>query len=66
MKTRCNVCRKKLRLGATFECKCSLIFCRSHLLACEHNCTHDFKTEQRNQLRQQLVLVAPQKLDNII
>ena len=33
-----------------FECKCKYIFCKNHRLAESHNCTYDYKKQERQKL----------------
>ena len=45
--TKCQVCKKKLKLieQATSKCKCSLLFCKIHKN--NHNCTFDYKLQHQ-------------------
>lgn len=49
---RCGIpeCNKKLRLAEQIECKCSLFLCIRHRFTADHNCTFDYKKEQKNKL----------------
>lgn len=49
MSEKCQVCRKKLVMNA-FQCKCSKIFCLTHLFPHEHQCTFDFKSANKDRL----------------
>lgn len=46
VKTKCNICNKKLSsLNAlTNKCKCGLIFCTAHRLPETHDCSFNFKS----------------------
>tara|TARA_B110000285_G_C14896663_1_gene501203 strand:- start:249 stop:497 length:249 start_codon:yes stop_codon:yes gene_type:complete len=61
IKNRCKECKKKLG-GLGFTCKCSLMFCSSHLTPEYHNCTYDFKTEQCKRLEKSLIKVVAPKV----
>jgi predicted nucleic acid binding AN1-type Zn finger protein len=43
MKTKCNLCEKKVGLLG-FECRCKKIFCSIHRTPEQHNCSFDYKT----------------------
>merc|ERR1712189_48216 len=46
-KRRCAVCRKKLTLAEGIVCQCGLLLCGIHRYTDKHECTFDFKTEDR-------------------
>ncbi len=51
--SRCQQCNKKLGL-CEYKCKCEKLFCITHLYAEEHNCTYDYKSEGKAQLKKQI------------
>ncbi len=53
MTNRCSECKKKLGV-MEYKCKCGKILCISHLRTEEHNCTHDYKAEGKEQLKKQI------------
>jgi predicted nucleic acid binding AN1-type Zn finger protein len=64
-RSRCKICSKKLTL-CDFQCgKCKVYFCGSHRLPEQHACDHDFQTEGKALLAEQLQKVTREKLDKI-
>eukprot|EP00298_Acanthocystis_sp_HF-20_P008835 c17929_g1_i2.p1 GENE.c17929_g1_i2~~c17929_g1_i2.p1 ORF type:complete len:152 (-),score=34.49 c17929_g1_i2:82-537(-) len=63
-KDRCWKCNKKLGL-MSFSCRCEYSFCSEHRYAEAHSCTFDYKTDQRNLLKEQNPTVAASKLNRI-
>ena len=45
MDDKCSFCNKKKLI--IFKCKCGLCFCQKHYIPEKHNCTFDYKTEQK-------------------
>ena len=68
MKCKYPDCKKKidLVLQATNKCKCDLIFCDLHKNSEIHNCTFDYKKEQYDKLKQELIKVVADKIKNKI
>lgn len=53
-KGRCSCCNKKVGfLG--IECRCGSMFCSLHRYPEQHDCTFDFKTHDRNTLKESVV-----------
>lgn len=53
-KKKCFECKKKVGfLG--IECRCGNIFCNLHRYPENHNCSFDFKSHDRNELRKVVV-----------
>lgn len=53
-KGRCSACNKKVGfLG--LECRCGSMFCSLHRYPEQHDCTFDFKTHDRNTLKESVV-----------
>lgn len=65
-KRRCQVCRKKLGLSG-FKCKCSdtNFFCSKHRYAEEHNCSFDYKKENKDLLREKNPQIVSDKIIRI-
>ncbi len=62
---RCACCPKKLAL-TDFACgKCQIRHCAVHRLPEQHTCGHDFRTEGRKQLTDQLTKVAADRVSKI-
>eukprot|EP00051_Salpingoeca_urceolata_P017048 m.229748 g.229748 ORF g.229748 m.229748 type:complete len:274 (-) comp18849_c1_seq2:285-1106(-) len=49
-KKRCGQCGKRLKVTATFACRCGVSFCPQHRYAETHSCAYDYKTEGRKLL----------------
>lgn len=64
-KIRCNFCKHKLQEFYSFDCKCGHIFCTTHRLPSEHNCTFDYYKEQKQQLRQKNKKISIEKIQKI-
>ena len=62
---KCKICKKKIRLHmvAVYTCKCGKKFCSTHYT--NHNCTYDYKKDERERLAKNLVLVEPVKINKI-
>eukprot|EP00301_Raphidiophrys_heterophryoidea_P004029 c11785_g1_i1.p1 GENE.c11785_g1_i1~~c11785_g1_i1.p1 ORF type:complete len:159 (-),score=34.24 c11785_g1_i1:413-889(-) len=63
-KSRCWTCKKKVGLMG-FECKCYYVFCAEHRHAEAHQCPHDYKTEQRQKLKESNPIVVADKVTRI-
>eukprot|EP00049_Salpingoeca_infusionum_P005662 m.95096 g.95096 ORF g.95096 m.95096 type:complete len:183 (+) comp13039_c0_seq1:206-754(+) len=63
-KSRCHVCKTKLGMLG-FECKCSGLFCSKHRHADQHECSFDFASHDREQLRKLNPAVVTAKLQEI-
>lgn len=63
-KKRCGVCKKKLGLTG-FACRCGLMFCPLHRYADQHNCTFDYATAGKEQLRKDNPIVQDEKVSKI-
>tara|TARA_B110000263_G_C14817544_1_gene289262 strand:- start:27 stop:380 length:354 start_codon:yes stop_codon:yes gene_type:complete len=57
-------CNKKLKLTDT-KCRCTFTFCSKHKFFSSHNCTYDYKTEERKILAQQNPTIKASKLTDI-
>jgi predicted nucleic acid binding AN1-type Zn finger protein len=61
----CFVCKKKLGLLG-FKCKCGdNQFCAQHRVPELHNCSFDFKQEQRERLAKQNPVITSDKIIKI-
>ena len=63
-KKRCASCYKKLQLALTFTCKCGLTLCSIHRYPESHECTYDFKQEQRKNLEKSNPKIVASKIDH--
>ncbi|KAL6624258.1 hypothetical protein U3516DRAFT_539842 [Neocallimastix sp. 'constans'] len=61
-KNNCEFCNKKLRITATYKCKCSKIFCAAHRYSECHNCTYDYKQQGIKDLKKNNPLVVKDKV----
>ncbi len=48
-KIKCNKCNKKIGL-IVFDCKCKGNFCVTHRYSETHDCTFNFKPDEKNKL----------------
>ncbi len=64
-KSRCIVCKKKLKLIQEIKgkCKCEKVYCSEHAL--QHACTFDYKTIQKQKLIQENPLIIADKVTHI-
>ncbi len=58
----CDECKKKVGLMG-MKCRCGKCYCVSHIVAEEHNCTYDYKTEGLKTLSTLMVAVVADKMD---
>jgi hypothetical protein len=49
-KLRCAQCNCKINITNSLECKCEKLFCMKHRYHTEHNCSYDYKTQERKKL----------------
>lgn len=63
-KLKCFICSKKITI-LNFSCKCNNIFCNIHKYPEEHNCSYDYKKENRIKLENDLDNFKRQKIDHI-
>lgn len=61
---RCYHCNKKVGIYG-FNCRCGFNFCSSHRYADAHDCTFDYKTFEREQLRKTNQAVVADKIQRI-
>lgn len=64
-KARCPVCRAKLR-SFGFSCRCGGEFCAQHRYAESHECSFDYATPHRQQLKQENPMVRAPKVTKIV
>jgi hypothetical protein len=66
-KKTCNLkgCKRKLGAFGGYDCKCGSMYCTKHRLAHDHNCTFDFKKEQREVLLKQNPKIVKSKFEKI-
>lgn len=63
-KNRCHVCNKRVGLTG-FECRCGGLYCGEHRYDTAHNCTFDYKTTGREELRKNNPQVISEKIQRI-
>lgn len=65
MKKKCFVCNKKISIIYQFKCKCSNdhIFCEKHRN--NHNCTYDYKKNQKEFILENNPNISFSKLQKI-
>jgi predicted nucleic acid binding AN1-type Zn finger protein len=63
-KCECSGCNKKLLLSS-LQCKCEKYFCDMHRYSDNHKCTFDYKLNNENKLKKELVEVKSDKVDKI-
>ncbi|KAL3070911.1 hypothetical protein niasHS_017036 [Heterodera schachtii] len=61
---RCGMCNKRVGLTG-FECRCGGLFCGEHRYDSAHNCTFDYKTAGREELRAKHPQVITDKIERI-
>ena len=61
-----NECSKKLPIWKTVcKCKCGKTFCEVHEFSTKHNCTFDYKNQEKNRLITNNPVVTYQKISMI-
>ncbi len=63
MKCGSKNCNKTIALSLQYSCKCGLMYCRIHVNC--HDCSYDYKLEQKNKLEKELEKVISNKIDKI-
>jgi hypothetical protein len=61
----CLCCKKKIKGGMSFVCKCKNKYCLRCRDATVHKCEFDYKSEQQQKLKSNLPIVTPPKLEKI-
>mmetsp|Transcript_30716 Transcript_30716/g.92086 ORF Transcript_30716/g.92086 Transcript_30716/m.92086 type:complete len:536 (+) Transcript_30716:92-1699(+) len=64
-KPRCWQCSRRLKITATYSCRCGGSFCARCRHAEQHSCTFDYKTEGRRILSEATATSLPSKLPKI-
>jgi len=64
IKPRCWACSKKIGL-IQFPCKCGGIYCSVHRADSTHNCSYDYKIEQKNHLSTNMVKLMTKKVEEV-
>lgn len=69
MTIRCEfeTCKRKLNLAESIKgkCRCEKIFCHYHRYSNEHNCTFDYKEENKIKLEKENPKIVAKKLNNL-
>ncbi|KAL0480945.1 hypothetical protein AKO1_013604 [Acrasis kona] len=63
--TRCHCCKSKIPLALVMKCKCGEVYCAMHRLAEAHQCSFDFKSNDRIKLAENLEKVVGAKVAKI-
>ncbi|KAI1724767.1 a20-like zinc finger domain-containing protein [Ditylenchus destructor] len=61
---RCYVCKKRVGLTG-FTCRCGGLYCGEHRYDQVHNCTFDYKTMEREEIRKNNPVVVSDKIARI-
>lgn len=58
-------CKKKITLveQQTNMCRCGMVFCGKH--RSDHNCSFNYREEQRKELQKKMTKITPQKVPDI-
>lgn len=67
LRKKCSLenCKRKIKLSEEIECRCGLFFCAIHRFCTEHNCSFDYKKEQREKLKKLYPKVQSDKMEKI-
>lgn len=63
-KNRCQWCNKKVGLTG-FSCRCGYVFCAEHRYSDKHNCSYDFKSQNKELLSKANPQVVASKINKI-
>jgi len=61
---RCNICKKRVGLTG-FTCRCGGLFCGEHRYVNDHNCSFDYKTMEREEIRKNNPVVVSEKIKRL-
>ncbi|ALH23333.1 AN1-like Zinc finger containing protein [Chrysochromulina ericina virus CeV-01B] len=62
--SRCPICNKKIKL-TDIQCKCGIIFCSLHRYPDMHDCSFNFKVNERNFIEKNNPKIIPNKITKI-
>ena len=68
-KYRCNICNKKVKtlsVAVAGICKCKKFFCYKHRFPEYHNCTFDYQSKPREELKKNMPVIVADKVPNRI
>ena len=60
----CFACQKKLKFLSGFKCRCEHYFCIKHRFFDQHDCSFDYKAQERAKLRERNPQIVAKKLDD--
>ena len=60
---KCTQCNKKLLIE--YSCKCKKVLCITHLYSDMHNCTFDYKSDEKKRLEYTMELIVAPKIKKI-
>lgn len=61
---RCQMCKKRVGLTG-FTCRCGGLYCGEHRYDQAHNCSFDYKTMEREEIRKNNPVVVSDKIQRI-
>lgn len=61
---RCQMCKKRVGLTG-FTCRCGGLYCGDHRYDQAHNCSFDYKTMEREEIRKNNPVVVSDKIQRI-
>ena len=64
-KMRCNECNCKINITNSLKCKCEKILCMKHRMFNAHNCSIDYKTNDRKILEKNNPKIISDKIISI-
>lgn len=64
-KSKCSICAKRIPLGMEFTCRCDMLLCANHRTAEAHQCSFDYKSIGRQELKKDNPLVTASKLPKL-
>lgn len=57
----CKICNKKVKISS-YPCKCSFYFCKLHIFSENHDCSFNYKDEQKKIIEIKNPKIIPTKL----
>jgi hypothetical protein len=63
-RNRCHACNRKIGLTG-FDCRCGGVFCAEHRYDKAHSCTFDYKTMEREKLRESNPIIVSEKIQRL-
>ncbi len=63
-KIHCEYCNRKIGING-FDCKCGSYFCIKHKFFKDHDCSFNYKTHQREMLKESIIKIKKEKVIKI-